>query len=181
MIPLGDDVLQDHHRIVDQHADSEGHAGEADHVERPAKERECEEGSDNADRNGNGGHQGAPQAPQKQQQHADRQHATDHNVAADEADRRVDVVGLVIDLRQRQPAFSKHALIDVAGHLPQFGHRLKHVGVLVAGDTDGDVARSEAADDAVGLAGAQAGIGDVPDIDRPTFSTSDDHRLNLLR
>ena len=66
------------------------------------------------------------------------------------------------------------------GNLAEFGHRFEHVGVLIAGDTNRDVACPKAADDPVWLAGAEAGIGHIADIDRPSFTASDDHGFHLL-
>jgi hypothetical protein len=147
--------------------------------ERPNR-GEHKEGAHHADRDRHCCHHGRSHAPEEEQQHTDREQAANHNVAADEPERGVDIVGLVVDLGEGKPHFAEHPEVDVAGDLAEFGHRLEDVGVLVAGDTDGDVASTEAADDAVGLAGSQLGAGHVADIHRPAFAAIDDHGLHLL-
>jgi hypothetical protein len=72
------DVLDHHHRVVDQDADPDGEAAERHQVERVAGKAQDEEGLHERDRDRERSDRGGTQALQEQQQgeHAERAFAT---------------------------------------------------------------------------------------------------------
>ena len=174
------DVFEHHNRVVDEHPDREGHPRQADHVECAAGQAEDQECADDADRNGQRHDQGRTHVAEKEEQRGNRQQTPEDDVAADQADGRIDVGGFVVDQRQTEPLATQDRAIDVVGYLPELGHRVEHVGPRFPGHADGDVAGAEAADHAIGLAGAELHTGHVPHIHRLAVATGDDHALHLL-
>ena len=168
------------HRIIDEHSHGEGHPSQADHVERPAEEREHEEGPHHTHGDRQGHDERALDVPQKHQEREDRERAAHEDVVADEPDRRVDVAGFVVHKRELQPHGPQPA-IDVGHHDAELTHELEHVGPGLTGDLDGEVPRAEPLHDAIGLLGAQPHTGHVADIDRLAVPPRDDGPLDLLQ
>ena len=178
--PVDEDVFEHDHRVVDQHAHGEGDAREADHVERAVEGGEGEEGAHHAHRDRHRHDQRGADVSQEEEQRAEREQAAHEDVVFHESDGGVDVVGLVVDERERE-SLGLELLVDPARRVAEPLHHVEHVGPRLAGDADGDVAGPEPPDDAVGLLGAEAGLGHVADVDGLAVAARDDHALDLLR
>ena len=136
--PLGAqtiDVLNDHHRVIHQHAHRHGQAGQGDHIDGDAGEVHEHHGEDHADGDGAQGDDGGTQVPQEQVQDQHREQRAPAQRGQNGVDDKVYVVPLVhqghegkaLVLRLQLP----EAAVDVVGHL-----RRGVGGLLVEGDDD---------------------------------------------
>ena len=164
-LAVPDDVLQDHDRIVDQHADRERDAAERHDVERQVEHVHHDEGADHRHRDREAGNEGRAGVAQEQVEDQDREQAADQRGLAHLADRRGNELRLVVDElhlaagRQRLgELLDAHA--DAVGELHRVGvaflvdgeldglaavHARDRLAVLVAARDRGDVAQVHAA------------------------------------
>ena len=99
---MAEDVLQDHHRVVDHHAAGERQAGQADDVEGASAGEEHQKDRRERDRDRDGGDQHGLRAAQEEQQDEDRQAGAQAQVLPNETHRRPDVGRLLVESLQLQ-------------------------------------------------------------------------------
>ena len=91
-------VLDHHHRIVDDQADGDGEAAHRHQVDGAAEEPHEDEGRDHGERQRDRGDQRQPPVAQEDEQHDDREQAADQDRVAHAGDRVADELGEVVDL-----------------------------------------------------------------------------------
>ena len=177
-LAMAHDVLEHHHRIVDQHADSKRDAAERHDVERQVEKVHEHEGADDRNRYREAGDDGRAGVAQEQVQDQDREQAADQRRLAHFADRRRDESGLVIDQLELAAARQRlgelfDALADPRGELHRVG-----VALLVDGELDG-LASVDSRDRLAVLVAARHGR-DIAQVDGPTLHVGDDCVRHLL-
>ena len=174
------DVLEHDHGVVDEHADGECESREADDVQGTAHELEQQEGPDDARGDGQRDDQRGPRTAQEQEQDQDRQAAADHDVLVDEAYRRVDVLGLVVDLLEDQAVSGQGARVQLGRSLADAVHDVEDVGARLAQAVHRQNRRAEVADDAVRLLVAELHGRHVADIDGPPVAAGEQDGFDLF-
>ena len=177
--PVHENILENDHRVVDQHADRERDAGEADYVERAVEGGEGQERAHHAHRDRHRHDQRGADVSQEEQERAEGEQASDHDAVVDEADGGIDVGGLVVCQRQAQPPRFEVG-VDPLSHGSQSPHHVEDVGARLAGYADGDVVGSESPDDPFRLLGAEPSFGNVANVDGLAVTAGDDDPLDLL-
>ncbi len=127
-LPVAEDILEHHDRVVHDHAHGKTQAGQTDHVDVAAGQGHEEEGTHHADGNGGGDHHCPGDVAQKQQQHHNRQDRSHQQVFLDQVDGVVDVGGLVVNLFDGQVTVFEDAAIEFGQGGLQAVHDQQHVG-----------------------------------------------------
>ena len=135
------DVLDDHHRVVHQHAHTEHQAEHAEHVEGAAEEEHRPTGHEQRERNRQGDDQRRRDAAQEEKEHADGQQTTEQAGVAQTLDGIQDRLGGIFPdqhLDSLQLGVGAD-LLDPFFQAAHRGHRVRR-GLLVDVKPDGEVA-----------------------------------------
>ena len=102
-VEVPDDVLRDHHGVVDHEADGDRHRPEGHEVERLPEPRHHEDRNDERERNGGRADRGDPPVPEEEQEHDDGERRTDEHRVAHGAHRVAHQRRLIIDGPEPHP------------------------------------------------------------------------------
>ena len=117
---------------------------------------------------------------QEDHQHDHRQGTAQKDVLTDQRDRRVDVIGLVVDLGQLQTTRLEQPPVDLPVGLPQPLHHLQHIGSGLADAVDRDTRFPEPPNHPGGFLEPQLNFGHIPYVDRHPVLHDQQLVLDLL-